>query len=453
LTFSESGASPGTDRAQTHPEHQDPGLRGRTYAIPFTQVFAGAVELCSQGLRGWTTVRADEDLGLLQAEAETFLFKNIDDVEIRLSLDENALTRVDMVSSSRDGKSNRSRNEKRIRKFFKELDRKTGAGPGTILDPTIPLTLSAFILMGLVGGCGPVEEAAPEIEVTAQDSLDAVRNFQARSYERHIVFLTFQGDSTLVVPMFFRTDTKPEGVEREIKGWLARSYTWDPFFSEEWTDPPNTTPWKIIPRGPVRLVVGQGDALETILFQEGGRNLEMNLGELLVEWSGQQAQTFRVHEASIVLSDRTVEGHLLDMSRAWAEGDRPSGDWGILLSGDSLQAVMEDLDPASAATGGRFTFRARVSFLDRQWRDVRFMWSEVRAFEEARRDVPMGWEIETDEGDLTGTLTSTASFLAVAEGEGEGPLLPVDGLFQVSGTLILDGGEYPVRGFISHQQR
>jgi len=146
-----------------------------------------------------------------------------------------------------------------------------------------------------------------------------------------------------------------------------------------------------------------------------------------------------------------VDGHLLDMARAWADGDDPPGDWGILLSGDSLQVVFEDLGQDSGPEGGAFSFWARIEFLGRQWQGVRLAWSEVRSFEPARRDVPMSWEIQSTEGDLVGSLTTVAPFLEVMEGEG--PMLPVDALFQVAGTLTLGGEDFPVRGFIRHVQR
>jgi len=437
--------------AHTNADHPDPAFRGRTYAIPFARVWAAIVEIASNKLKGWTVTEADEDLGILRAECKVTFSKKLDDVEIRLSLDENALTRVDMSSASREEGGSLGRNNRRIRKFFPLLDKKIEAGPGKILDPRVPLAGMVIVLAGALAGCDPGEPPPPEPTVEEADTSAAVRNFEARSYERHIVFLTVGGDSTLLVPLSFSARTQPEGVSREIRGWLARSETWDPFFSEQWDGPPNSAPWRILPRGSVRLIVGQGDALETILFQEGGRSLEMSLGELLAEWSGQQAQTYRVHEASLTLSDQTVEGYLLDLTRAWATGDGPPGDWGILVSGDSLHAVIEDLRPDLGPEGGAFTVRARVSFLDRQWQGVQLIWSEVRSFEAARRNVPLGWEIQSPEESLSGTLVSTSPFLEALEGEG--PMLPVVGLFQVSGTFILDGDEYPVYGFIRHTQR
>ena len=451
MSFGKRWAALWENQAHTHPEHPDRSLRGRTYALPFARVWAAAADMASAGLRGWTVVMADEDLGTLQARCQTLVFHATHDVEIRVSLDENGQTRVDMSSAARGNTGGLGYHARRIRGFFRVLDNRIGAGPGKILDPTVLLIRTSLLLIGLLGGCAPSDQPPPEAGLAQGDSRLPIRNFQARSYERHIVFLTSRGDSTLVVPWIFTAQTTPTGVDREVRGWLARSGSWDPFLSERWEGPRNAAPWRPLPHGPLRLVVGLGDALETIIFQEGARNLEVNLGELLIEWSGQRAQTYRVHRGTIILSDQRVDGHILDMTRARATDDAPTGDWGFLLSGDTLQVVMEDLARDPGPDGGAFSLWARVEFIDRQWQRVRFTWSEVMAFEPARRDVPMRWEIQSPEGDLTGNLTTVAPFLEA--GEGEGPMLPVDALFQVAGTLTLGGRDFPVRGFIRHLQR
>ena len=452
MSLPSSSDAAGVDEVRTHALHDDPTLRGRTYAIPFSRVWKAVEELTGKDLRGWTILEADEDDGLLKAECVSLFFKRVDDLEVHLSLDENALTRVDVWGAPREGTGSTRRITRRIRGLFKALDRALAAGPETILDPTIPIGSTLAFLLAVATACEPATHLPPPEDMASTlDSTADHRNFQARSYERHIVFLTFQGDSTLVVPLAFSAHTRPEGVDRDMKGWLARGLTWDPFLAETWSGPSNAAPWRILPHGPVRLVVGQGDALESVLFQEGGRNLEVSIGELLVEWSGQRAQTYRFHESTIVLADQTVEGHLFDLSRAWDPGaDPPPGDWAILLSGDSVQIALEDLASESGEEGGAWVLHARVSFLDRQWRGVRLVWADVRPFEPARRDVPMEWAIQSEEGDLEGNLTTTASFLEVVDGEG--PVLPVDGLFQVSGTLTLAGNDYPVRGFLRHRQ-
>ncbi len=439
------------NRAVTHPRHDDPTLRGRTYAIPFAEVWKATVALASGGLRGWTLVQADEDLGILEAESKSLLFRLVGDVRVKVSLDEFGQTRVDLISSSRVGRGDLGKNARRVRKFFRVLDKKIGAGPGTILDPTISILQGVVPLLLLLAACSQGAETPGDTALPGNENAAAERNFQSRSYERHIVFLTEQGDSTMVVPWSFTASTRPEGVDRTIRAWLARSDTWDGFVSEAWETPSTRVPWQILPRGQARIIVGQGNALERIFFEEGARRLEVTLGELLVEWSGQRAQTFRIHQGETLLASGEVDGFVLDMARAWTGEDAPPGDWAFLLSGDSLQMVLEDLSTEGGPEGGAFSAWVQEDTLDRQWEELRLLWTETRAFEPARRDVPMSWELRSDGGEVSGTFRSESPYLE--EGEGEGPMLPVDALFQVSGTLLLDGREFPVQGLIRHYQR
>ena len=106
------------NRAVTHPRHESPHLRGRTYAVPFAKVWAEAVGLASGGLRGWTLLEADEDKGLLTAESKTLVFRFVDDIHLRMSLDGNGQTRVDMISSSRVGRGDLGKNGRRVSLFF-----------------------------------------------------------------------------------------------------------------------------------------------------------------------------------------------------------------------------------------------------------------------------------------------------------------------------------------------
>ena len=78
------------------------------------------------------------------------------------------------------------------------------------------------------------------------------------------------------------------------------------------------------------------------------------------------------------------------------------------------------------------------------------VWSSVRSFEEARRDVPVEWEIRSLDGQLEVTLASGGMELRASAGVG--PILPVEGLFQVTGSVVLAGDSLEVRGLVRHVQ-
>ncbi|NIR45135.1 MAG: DUF1499 domain-containing protein [Gemmatimonadetes bacterium] len=111
--------------AQTSEDAEDPRLRGRTYMVPFARVWDEVIEMIRERPR-WNLVRANEDKGLIGAEATTPVFRFVDDVRLKIRLDANALTRVDMWSQSRVGNADLGVNTRRIGKFFRDLDRRLG---------------------------------------------------------------------------------------------------------------------------------------------------------------------------------------------------------------------------------------------------------------------------------------------------------------------------------------
>ena len=114
--------------AATRSDHEDRGLRGRTYPVPFERVWQAAVALASGGLRGWRLLEADDQRGLIRVEATTLVLRFVDDVRIHISLDRDAQTRVDARSASRTGKADLGTNARRLRRFFRKLDRSLGRG-------------------------------------------------------------------------------------------------------------------------------------------------------------------------------------------------------------------------------------------------------------------------------------------------------------------------------------
>lgn len=126
------------NHAETAAAADDPRLRGRTYGIPFDDVWRAALSIV-EGHRNWHLVSADDEVGHIVAEAMTPLIGLVSDVEIDVGLDEDAQTRVDMRSRSRKGRGDLGMNARRIASFCRSLDTtlaqvtprefRTGGGP------------------------------------------------------------------------------------------------------------------------------------------------------------------------------------------------------------------------------------------------------------------------------------------------------------------------------------
>jgi uncharacterized protein (DUF1499 family) len=125
--------------ARTDRQSPDAALRGRTYAISFDRVWNAALEVCSGAARGWVVTTADDQVGLIQAVTPKRLLGAVADVTVRVTLDENGQTRVDVEAMSRDSTRDLGANRKRIRRFLPALDRKLGATHAQILEDSPPV--------------------------------------------------------------------------------------------------------------------------------------------------------------------------------------------------------------------------------------------------------------------------------------------------------------------------
>lgn len=109
--------------AFTTPEAEDPRMRGRTYAIPFEDVWQASLYLMDGGLRRWEVHEADDREGIIRGVGGSLMDRFASAVTIRITLDFNAQTRVDALSASRTGRYDLGSNARKIRKFFRALDR------------------------------------------------------------------------------------------------------------------------------------------------------------------------------------------------------------------------------------------------------------------------------------------------------------------------------------------
>lgn len=312
-----------------------------------------------------------------------------------------------------------------------------------------PNRAAAALLLCALAACA---REAPKDGSTgqAEGQTGAAAAAAGRVFEHAVVFVTSVGDSTIIVPWLFTARTKPGGVDRTARAWLERGGAWEPFYQESWETEPTRVPWRLHPHGALRLIMDEGEAIQAIVFEGGPRRLEVDLGATRSQWTGSQGETYLVADGAAVLSDRRVPGLVLDLARQRRADNQPPGDWMFLTSGDSVQVVLSGIGPKGSVGAfegwGRLKDKSEIP-----WRDLTVSWVETRAFEPARREVPVKWSFAAGNGDMATDLEARATHIEA--GEGEGPLLPLDALFEVAGTLRIGDADYPVRGLVRHVQR
>lgn len=100
----------------------DARLRGRTYAVPFEEVWQAALELTGGKLFRWTRHEADDTEGVILASSKS-LTGAMHDIMVRVTLDENGQTRVDASAQAHRKLSDFGASKRRLRRFFRKLDR------------------------------------------------------------------------------------------------------------------------------------------------------------------------------------------------------------------------------------------------------------------------------------------------------------------------------------------
>ncbi len=122
--------------AATSPGAEDPRLRGRTYTITFDRVWETSITVIRKKLRGWVVVIDNDRAGRIDALA-TSMFRGIEtEVVVRIGLDENGQTRVDLSARTRTDRRDWGRSRRLIDRFTRRLDRELRVHPEQILDPS-----------------------------------------------------------------------------------------------------------------------------------------------------------------------------------------------------------------------------------------------------------------------------------------------------------------------------
>ncbi|MEN8376994.1 MAG: DUF1499 domain-containing protein [Gemmatimonadota bacterium] len=114
-----------SNSAATSKGHEDPRLRGRTYAVPFERVWRAVLRIVQREGR-WKFASADDASGTIQVEVRSAIIAMPGELTVRIALDRNAQTRVDARAVSRKARTDLGMNARRIARLLRELDGELG---------------------------------------------------------------------------------------------------------------------------------------------------------------------------------------------------------------------------------------------------------------------------------------------------------------------------------------
>lgn len=303
-------------------------------------------------------------------------------------------------------------------------------------------SLSAALMVTVACAAEPGDPGGGRVEDPPSAPLDS---FAGNRYERHLAFFGLEDEGPLVVAWSFSARTREEAVDRDARIWLARGGVWDAFYQSSWETPSVGAPWRIIPHDGIRIIVAERDALTALLYRGAGWELEMWLGEAVAGWSSRPGELIQVREGSTVLSENPLAGTLVDISFARQAPDATPASWALLVSEDIHVFLRGPFDAGADSFQGWGTLGAR----NFDWPDVGVTATRSRAFEPARRDVPIAWRFQSPDAGLTGRIEAMSTHMQA--GEGPGPQLPLIAISEVEGSVTIETVAHRVRGVLYHR--
>ncbi len=332
----------------------------------------------------------------------------------------------------------------------------------------LPVLTALSLVAATLQGCGPDEEAPPlhsggvEGSRAAEPPRGELLSGTALSVEERV--FAFVGDrsasddAALAVSWIFETRVHDGGEVRGRSLRIGSDDEWEPAVLDADTLPRTPVPGRILPGHRIRLLSSPEGAIEALQLRGSEGEPQLGVGIPLAQWTVPGLGAVRFHRGRMYRGDSIGEGFLLDLTRS-ARGDAPEpGGWIFVHGGNEFQLALSELPlPAGAPSPpedrSRSHYRGwgRVAVIELQWDRIAGEWSDLRASERARRDIPMAWTFSTPDERVRGHLEVTSSELVV--GEGDGPLLPVEAHSVVRGHFIVEEDSFAVTGIALHRRR
>lgn len=287
------------------------------------------------------------------------------------------------------------------------------------------------ILLALVLAVPACENAPPWAGGSAPTTEDVAPDFgPAAAYNRRLLFLG-PGDVPRAAIFDFNILSDSLGIRRGVRARVVDG-DWRTLVDAGWEMEPMREPWRLVPHGPLALVVGETGDLGALIHRDSVAT-RLEIGPVLAEHSPDVSTQLVLRGARLVLGDEIVSGVLLDaqLGRAvspvavprnaaipdTAPGDsvyppatpiaRPGAE-ALLLDHEGWYAVL------ATASGGDLAW-IRSAGQDDVREGTRLeptAWSRGSV----NAQVPTAWRIISPTGELTGELTARSTDRVRLEG-------------------------------------
>lgn len=166
------------------------------------------------------------------------------------------------------------------------------------------------------------------------------------AFERRLLFLTPQAPDLTAAGFDFALLDDSLHTYRSARILVEQDSAWRTVMDTAWSTEPMRSAWRLVPFGPLHLLVGEGDELEALAVEDDPET-RLILRRAIDEFSPDAGTRLQIREADLVTGDHRVTGLVLDiqMGRSIAGSGAPKTI--AAASGGRLAAVLEAANPTA----------------------------------------------------------------------------------------------------------
>lgn len=263
------------------------------------------------------------------------------------------------------------------------------------------------------------------------------REGTAATYDRSFLLLSLRADTPVAAALEFTAVEGPTVIRRTAGAWLARDRTWMELLDQAWETEPMREPWRLVPHGPLRLVVGEGNEIEALIHRAESTGFRLEPSPPLAEWGAGDAVQLRLRRGTLSLGRESFVGLLLDLQTG-APLTQP-GEAEVVFVTDGQSASLVVARGADGRTGA--WLRRDTEALE--WDRVTL--TPIPAEGAGPGAAPGGWRIAEPTGSLLGELDIQGEPVTVQDPTG---LAGGTRTFMVRGWISVRGDRRDVFGLL-----
>ena len=259
------------------------------------------------------------------------------------------------------------------------------------------------------------------------------------TYDRSFLLLSLRADTPVAAALEFTTVEGPTSIRRTADAWLARNRTWLKLLEQAWETEPIREPWRLVPHGPFRLVVGEGNEIEALIHRDDSTGFRLEPAEPLAEWGAGDGVQLRLRRGTLSLGRESFVGLLLDLQTG-APITQPGGTEVVFVTDGQRRSLVV----ARSADGrGGAWLRGDTESVD--WDRVTI--TPIPAEGSGPGTPPAGWRVSEPTGALAGEFYAEGEPITVRYPSG---VARGSRTIMVRGWVSVRGDRRDVFGLLRH---